>query len=193
LWYYRILAIHIINYAQGAYEGFDGEADFVLNAVDLTTVHRAKGLEWPAVFVPSVTAGRFPNTRAGRPQAWLVPRDQFDAARYEGSDGDERRLFYVALTRARDWLSVSRHDMVTSRSTAPSRYYRELAHLEIKPDDITPPAIEARDDSDGDPISITFSELAAFIDCGLAFRFRNLMGFQPRLAPNLVTARRSTT
>src|SRR5260370_6246142 len=76
-------------------------------AVDLTTVHRAKGLEWPAVFVPSVTAGRFPNTRAGRPQAWLVPRDHFDAVRYEGSDGDERRLFYVALTRARDWLSRS--------------------------------------------------------------------------------------
>ena len=53
------------------------------------------------------------------------------------------------------------------------------------PDDIIPPAIETRDDSDGDPISITFSELAAFIDCGLAFRFRNLMGFQPRLAPEL--------
>ena len=30
MWYYRNLAIHIINYAQGAYEGFDGEADFVL-------------------------------------------------------------------------------------------------------------------------------------------------------------------
>ena len=117
LWYYRNLAIHIINYAQGAYEGFDGEADFVLNAVDLTTVHRAKGLEWPAVFVPSVTASRFPNTRAGETSSWLVPRDQFDAARYEGSDGDERRLFYVALTRARDWLSVSRHDRVTSRRT----------------------------------------------------------------------------
>ena len=37
----------------------------------------------------------------------------------------------------------------------------------------------------GDPISITYSELAAFIDCGLAFRLRNLIGFQPRLAPEL--------
>src|SRR5207253_7458958 len=45
VWYYRNLGLHIINYAQGAYEGFDGEADFELNAVDLTTVHRAKGLE----------------------------------------------------------------------------------------------------------------------------------------------------
>ncbi|MGH3471702.1 MAG: 3'-5' exonuclease, partial [Nocardioidaceae bacterium] len=73
LWYYRNLAIHIVNYAHGAYEGFDGEADFVLDAVDLTTVHRAKGLEWPAVFVPSVTAGRFPSSKTGKQQKWLVP------------------------------------------------------------------------------------------------------------------------
>jgi DNA helicase-2/ATP-dependent DNA helicase PcrA len=117
LWYYRNLAIHVINYAQGAYEGFDGEADFVLNAVDLTTVHRAKGLEWPTVFVPSVTANRFPTTRTGVAQSWLVPQDAFNAARYEGSDGDERRLFYVALTRARDWLSVSRHGRVNTRGS----------------------------------------------------------------------------
>ena len=65
-WYYRNLAIHIVNYAQGAYEGFDGEADFALDAVDLTTVHRAKGLEWPVVFVPSLTANRFPSTRTGQ-------------------------------------------------------------------------------------------------------------------------------
>jgi DNA helicase-2/ATP-dependent DNA helicase PcrA len=185
IWYYRNLAIHIINYAQGAYEGFDGEADFVLNAVDLTTVHRAKGLEWPAVFVPSMTASRFPNTRAGRAQPWLVPRDRFSAARYEGSDGDERRLFYVALTRARDWLSVSRHGRVTSRAVAASPYYRELAHLEVAPENIVLPAVETDDHGDGDPISITYSELAAFIECGLAFRLRNLLGFQPRLAPEL--------
>jgi ATP-dependent DNA helicase UvrD/PcrA len=185
IWYYRNLAIHIINYAQGAYEGFDGEADFVLNAVDLTTVHRSKGLEWPAVFVPSVTANRFPTTRTGEAQSWLVPRTAFNAARYEGSDGDERRLFYVALTRARDWLSVSRHRQVNTRGVAPSRYYRELAHLEVKPEDIVLPDVEADDRDAGDPISITYSEMAAFIDCGLAFRLRNLLGFQPRLAPEL--------
>jgi DNA helicase-2/ATP-dependent DNA helicase PcrA len=184
-WYYRNLAIHIINYAQGAYEGFDGEADFVLNAVDLTTVHRAKGLEWSAVFVPSVTANRFPTTRTGQAQSWLVPRDAFNAARYEGSDGDERRLFYVALSRARDWLSVSRHGRVNTRGVSPSRYYRELGHLEVKPEDIVLPDIEADDRDTGDPISITYSELAAFIGCGLAFRLRNLLGFQPRLAPEL--------
>lgn len=132
-----------------------------------------------------MTASRFPNTRAGRPQPWLVPRERFSAARYEGSDGDERRLFYVALTRARDWLSVSRHDQVTTRAVAVSPYYRELAHLEVPPEDIALPAIETGGRDDGDPISITYSELAAFSECGLAFRLRNLVGFQPRLAPEL--------
>ncbi|MHB1533161.1 MAG: hypothetical protein ACYC1D_00835 [Acidimicrobiales bacterium] len=43
-----------------------------------------------------MTANRFPTTRTGTPQPWLVPRDAFAAERYEGSDADERRLFYVA-------------------------------------------------------------------------------------------------
>jgi DNA helicase-2/ATP-dependent DNA helicase PcrA len=184
-WYYRNLALHIINYAQGAYEGFDGEADFVLDAVDLTTVHRAKGLEWPAVLVTSVTAGRFPSSRTGQPQDWLVPRERFDAARYEGSDADERRLFYVALTRARDWLSISRHERVTTRRVARSPYHREISPVEARPEDIVPPAVESAGDDGGEPIAMTYSQLAAFMECGMAFRLRELIGFQPRLAPEL--------
>jgi DNA helicase-2/ATP-dependent DNA helicase PcrA len=184
-WYYRNLALHIINYARGAYEGFDGEADFELDAVDLTTIHRAKGLEWPVVFVPSVTANRFPTTRTGQVQDWLVPRDRFNAERYEGSDGDERRLFYVAMTRARDWLSVSRHERVTKNAVGPSPYYSELADLESTPEGIRLPPIESLDESADDPIALSFSELAMFIDCGLAFRLRELIGFEPRIAPEL--------
>src|SRR5215813_13048160 len=50
-WYYRNLAIYISNYSKGAYEDFDGEPDVLVDAVDLTTVHKAKGLEWRVVFV----------------------------------------------------------------------------------------------------------------------------------------------
>lgn len=184
-WYYRNLAIHIVNHAQGAYEGFDGEPDFALDAVDLTTVHRAKGLEWPVVFVPAVTSSRFPSSKTGQAQAWLVPRTEFAAARYEGTDADERRLFYVALTRARDWLSVSRHSAVTTRAVAPSPYWEELDHHLVDAADLTPPPIEGSGGDDEDPIVVTFSELAGFLDCALQFRLRNLMGFQPRLAPEL--------
>lgn len=183
-WYYLNLAVHIINYAQGAYEGFDGEDDFELDAVDLTTVHRAKGLEWPAVFVPSVTARRFPSGFTGRAQEWLVPRKLFHAARYEGSDADERRLFYVAITRARDWLSISRHARITKQRVGPSPYHSELAHLQVEPEKVRASAIEPAG-TGADPLTVTYSELAAYIDCGMAFRLRDLIGFQPRLAPEL--------
>jgi ATP-dependent DNA helicase UvrD/PcrA len=183
-WYYRFLAIHIVNYAQGAYEDFDGETDFELNAVDLTTVHRAKGLEWPFVFIPSMTARRFPTTRTGQSQDWLVPRELFAADRYEGSDSDERRLFYVALTRARDWVSVSRHDRVTTQRVPPSPYFVELGVSPVDPAHLGVPAVELAP-AEQPTIEITFSELAAFLDCALAYRLRNLLGFQPRLAPEL--------
>jgi DNA helicase-2/ATP-dependent DNA helicase PcrA len=184
-WYYRNLGLHIINYAHGAYEGFDGEPDFALNAVDLTTVHRAKGLEWPVVFIPSLTANRFPTTRAGQQQPWLVPRDAFAASRYEGSDADERRLFYVAITRARDWLSLSRHERVNVQSAAPSPYWMEHRDLRVDPSDISLPDVEGAHGADDDPIAVTYSEMAAFLDCAKAYRLRSLLGFQPRLAPEL--------
>ncbi len=58
--------------------------------------------------MPALTDGRFPSSRNGSEREWLVPRNQFDAARYEGTDDDERRLFYVAMTRAADRLIVGR-------------------------------------------------------------------------------------
>lgn len=184
-WYYKNLGLHIINYASGAYEGFDGEPDFALNAVDLTTVHRAKGLEWPVVFVPSLTANRFPTTKAGQRQEWLVPRDRFAATRYEGSDADERRLFYVAATRARDWLSLSRHVAVNVKAAPPSPYWLEHRDLEVDPGDIAVSRVEAVHASDDDPISVSYSEMASFLDCAQAYRLRTLLGFEPRLAPEL--------
>jgi len=184
-WYYVNLGTHIINYAQGAYDDFDGEPDFALDAVDLMTIHRAKGLEWPVVFVPSLTKGRFPSRYTGKQQNWLLPRDMFAAARYEGSDTDERRLFYVAMTRARDWLSLSKHESVTKNASAASPYYGELSHLEVQAEEVRPVTIEGRKGAGDDPISITYSELAAFIECGHAFRLREQIGFQPRLAVEL--------
>jgi DNA helicase II / ATP-dependent DNA helicase PcrA len=62
-----------------------GAGDFLT----LTTVHQAKGLEWPVVFVLWLVEGRFPSARS------LSTQDD---------EEEERRLFYVATTRARDEL-----------------------------------------------------------------------------------------
>nr|WP_091326509.1 ATP-dependent DNA helicase [Geodermatophilus ruber] len=185
LWYYKNLAIHITNYANGEYEGFDGEPDVDTDAVDLTTVHSAKGLEWPVVFVPSLTKNRFPSRRTGKARSWLIDRGLFDADRYEGSDADERRLFYVAMTRARDWLSLSRHERVNVKSTRASPYWDEIptSHLTTAP--LSVPTLTSAATEGAALLQVTFSELAAYDLCGLAYRLRTVLGFQPTLAPEL--------
>jgi DNA helicase II / ATP-dependent DNA helicase PcrA len=184
-WYYTNLAIYIANYAKGAYEDFDGEPDVLADAVDLTTIHKAKGLEWAAVFVPSLTTSRFPSSRTGRPRDWLVPRHLFSPQRYEGSDADERRLFYVAMTRARDWLSLSRHEHITRNRVGASPYHQEVTgHTAGSPLPL-PPVEPSQNGNVVEPITLTFSELAAYRACGFSYRLRTVLGFQPFLAPEL--------
>jgi len=60
--------------------------------VVLSTIHQAKGLEWEAVFVMHLGAGQFPNEKALREQKGIE---------------EERRLFYVAVTRAKRQLYLS--------------------------------------------------------------------------------------
>jgi DNA helicase-2/ATP-dependent DNA helicase PcrA len=186
-WYYRNLAIYVVNHARGAYDGFDGEEDVTLDAVTVGTVHGAKGLEWPAVFVPSLTSNRFPSSNAGKHQSWPIPRELFDADRYEGGDAEERRLFYVAMTRARDWLSASRHVRVNVKASAASPYWEQLVGdvgtVNAGSPDL--PKIAPRSEPGSGDLQVTFSEIASFLDCGMAYRLRTLFGFQPRLAPEL--------
>jgi DNA helicase-2/ATP-dependent DNA helicase PcrA len=182
-WYYRGFARFVNNYANGTFDGFDGEDDFAINAVALTTVHSAKGLEWPAVFVPSLTSQRFPSSKNGKTQQWLLPRDLFNADRYEGSDEDERRLFYVAITRARDWISLSHHKHVRSlkAKAKPSPYLDGLKEHAVDTKQITVPSLTTTAQQDDDLI-ISYSDLASFMECGHAFRLRQRLGFRPRIA-----------
>ncbi len=83
------------------------EREDAADAVQLMTVHAAKGLEFPAVFILSVARQRFPH-REQRPviefpeELRKGPRPPADIHLQE-----ERRLFYVAMTRARERLYVS--------------------------------------------------------------------------------------
>lgn len=183
--YYQWLATYVQNWAQGAYEDFEGEESIDLDAVDLTTIHQAKGLEWPLVFVPALTARRFPSSKTGQAGDWRVPTKLFDRFRYEGSENDERRLFYVAMTRAREFLSLSTFTKM-KHAQNPSPFLAEVVADQIPtlrslP---SPPKPEPSGESDS-LLEITFSELASFRDCGMAYRLRTVIGFQPPLVPEL--------
>jgi DNA helicase-2/ATP-dependent DNA helicase PcrA len=103
------------TYAASAYEEQPADDVRGVDAVKVMTVHQAKGLEWPAVFVVGAARDQFPlpverwaGRRADGGGRWMgVPRQMFDAARYDGSLEEEKRLFYVAMTRARDVLVLT--------------------------------------------------------------------------------------
>lgn len=184
-WFYIGLATYVQNWAQGSYEGFEGEEDVTLDAVDLTTIHKAKGLEWPIVFVPALTERRFPTSKTGTARDWWIGRVLFEPERYEGCVNDERRLFYVAMTRARDFLSLSTFEKMKQRQR-PSPFLAEVTNGEIPLLRMLPTPVPSEPvEEDDDVLEITFSEMAAFLDCGKAYRLRSLVGFQPPLVSDL--------
>jgi DNA helicase-2/ATP-dependent DNA helicase PcrA len=182
--YFTNLAALMLNYAISDYTDFEGEEDLQSDSVELMTVHAAKGLEWPIVFLPSLTKKRFPSSNSGRSRDWLVPTNLFDTARYEGGDADERRLFYVAMTRAREWLSLSAHQRV-SKNTAPvSPYIQEAIGLHNSTLDFPAQWVSNAGDEVPD-IYISYSDLAAYLSCGYSYWLKNRIGFPPALVEEI--------
>jgi len=90
-------------------EGWQDAAFVRPDAIQVMTVHQAKGMEWPVVFIPCLQKNRFPVKPPGGKGKWhVIPRKSIrDADRYDISQEDERRLFYVALTRSKKYLFCS--------------------------------------------------------------------------------------
>lgn len=104
-----------------ALESGDNQAQAGVDAVQLMTVHAAKGLEFDAVFVTGLEEGLFPSERS--------------MSDYEGLE-EERRLMYVAITRARKrlYLSYSQTRLLhgQTRYNVRSRFFDELPEPALK-------------------------------------------------------------
>ena len=111
--------IHIAKYTQELEEQqakarkIKGERE---NKVQLMTIHSAKGLEFEDVFVIHANEGEIPHQKAEK-------KDEIE---------EERRLFYVALTRAKNNLCISYITQKNGNSIKPSRFVEELLGQRIK-------------------------------------------------------------
>ncbi len=186
---YRSFADYLTYQAEGIYPEGWLEARYVMpNAVQIMTIHQAKGLQWPVVFVPGLVRGRFPARGAGGVQPWSVIPDGAVRNRddYRTTEEDERRLFYVACTRARKFLRLTRGIYRTSETRSwhePSPFWDEAAEAleEIDPPDPAPSrtAVAPEPDRQIGEVALSFSELKYAFECPYAFKLRFMYGFNP--------------
>ena len=108
-----------------------GDATWDADAVHVLTIHQAKGLEFSIVFLVGLISGRFPSTRRRDP----IPLPDELVKDLGGSDDfhqqEERRLFYVGLTRAKeDVYLTSAQDYGGRRPRKPSLFVSETLDLD---------------------------------------------------------------
>lgn len=165
-------------------EGWEDKGLGRPDAVQIMTVHKAKGMQWPAVFIPCLRNNRFPSRRQGGRSVWhVIPDTAVDNVdRYKGTVEDERRLFYVALTRAEKYLFCSWAPIAANRQQRNvSQFFRDVTDnehvLTRDPGAELPPRITPRARHEDETLALTFSELKYFFTCPYLFKLRFLYGF----------------
>jgi DNA helicase-2/ATP-dependent DNA helicase PcrA len=153
----------------------------------VSTVHQAKGLEWPVVIIPMLVDKRFPHTDTNNGTSFP---DEI-AGRYGTNLDDERRLFYVAVTRAKERLFLI--DPSNQKPKRASRFIKDLIAKEV----ITKQSL-ARinrnvftiDPSDlkndiKPPLRIGLSDLLIYMECPFEYGLRRIVSIQPSVGEEL--------
>lgn len=162
------------NYAQ-----IPAEAEN-LDAVRLLTVHSAKGLEFPAVFLPYLGKGKIPSGRKAvtcpNPEGMIEGDSDFH-------DAEEECLFFVAASRAKDFLHLSRADDYSKNHSV---FLDMLEDVLPAPEtvigngiktDLQMPAVE---NESGEPRRKIYysAELDRYRRCGRDYYYSNILGLK---------------
>lgn len=182
---YAAFANFLQYHAEDAYpEGWQDNQYANPNAVRIMTIHQAKGMQWPVVFVPALLKNRFPAKKPGGRNVWhLLPRTGIKGqSRFEGTIEDERRLFYVAMTRSQKflhltWAPVPGNQLFQKRS----QFWDDILvskHVKRKaPDYSTRKRLPPTPRAGVTNVVFSFSDLKYFFECPYQFKLRVLYGF----------------
>ncbi len=175
IWFIRL-------HAENAYDSGNTDAMAgLIDAVQILTMHGTKGLGFPVVFMPS----HFKRDRAPDFGPTLLDITKFDNSRFLNNVEDERRIYYVGITRSKKFLFVTSAEYKISgvNRASKSRFFNEIpATLFITsqiPDPTirNPTTIEGVSEEARFPTS--YSELAYYLSCGYDYKMRFIYGFNP--------------
>jgi DNA helicase-2/ATP-dependent DNA helicase PcrA len=183
--------LNFLTYSASDYypEGWLNNTYKTPNAVQIMTIYQAKGLEFPVVFVPGLNKNYLPSKQPSGKLVWhFIDRNLIKGfERYFPRPEDERRLMYVAITRSKKFLLVTRapDGKLQGKESMFGSELRQSEYLIISPnrdyserEHITP-----RPFLDLTNISLNFSLLKSFFDCPYSFKFYTFYGFiQPLTA-----------
>jgi DNA helicase-2/ATP-dependent DNA helicase PcrA len=188
------LAQHLATLISAGDDPATADIDPDADAVAVMTIHKAKGLEFPVVYLPGLVSGRFPATARREPLS--LPVELVDETLPEGDYQlqEERRLFYVGMTRARDELILSHaadYGGARARRVSPfvlealdlpvaagsvgagARAQRPLDRLaSLERTDAAPAAVPRRDD---EPLTLSFYAIDDYLTCPLKYKFAHLL------------------
>src|SRR5690242_8310037 len=141
------------------------------DSIRVMTIHQAKGLEFDAVFVPALVEGRLP--QAGRSPRFELPAAVLEPLVRGREDviAEERRLLYVAMTRARRSLYLTHAARYEgTRRWRESRFLDEVRsagprtcrEVTIEPSVAHTPVALAAAAHDGRPLQLSYSAIATY-------------------------------
>ena len=167
------------------------EAELEEVAVNVLTFHKAKGLEFPVVFMVSLIADRFPGRH--RKEKIPVPDDilKEDLPETEKYYQEERRLFYVGMTRAKMLLYMTwAKDYGLKRLKKVSPFVLEALDLPSLPDEVqkastleeiqryapyTSKAPVSQKIREMGVLNLSYSQVDDYLTCPLRYKFRRIM------------------
>ncbi|MEX2165080.1 MAG: ATP-dependent DNA helicase [Sulfuricaulis sp.] len=172
---YKYFRGFVTAWAQYSYAVPGTQIGGITGRVKVMTIHKAKGLEFPVVFIPYLNRKRKPNPRAS-----FIPAKLFNSARYDGTEEDDRRVYYVAVTRSQKYLFLSgmEQDNTVQKPREPAVMVAELdPKLLSAPKVLRPPRSGLAERKPDHAFATTFSELTAYGRCGYDYKLRYFFGY----------------
>jgi DNA helicase-2/ATP-dependent DNA helicase PcrA len=163
-----------------------------VEGVVLSTIHSAKGLEWDHVILPVAVQDHIPSR--DRSDAFALPEGLVEGISDDGGGHKEeqRRLFYVALTRARDTLTVTwaRRYPRSFRDAVPSEFLTGVSDglMERVGQPATAPPLPRRRQlpelTDVRGLELSYSLIQSWRDCPRRFEYRRIWRMVPVFSPD---------